>query len=229
MPSIRGLVFDLDGTLIDSVLDIAEAANHALGVSGYPARSVAEIRGYVGDGARVLLARAAELPVDDAELDPLLERFLDYYTAHPIAHTELLPCVRETLGALPPLPLALCTNKPRRTTDVVLAGLELANCFRVIVAGGDLPQKKPDPAPLRHIAKQLDVSPAELVMVGDGPQDIECARAAGTRSIGVENGIAQRERLLAARPDAMIPSLCALPELLRRWQSDPLAIVNEPS
>jgi phosphoglycolate phosphatase len=218
MPRIRGVVFDLDGTLIDSVLDIAEAANHALTVSGYPTRSVAEIRGYVGDGARVLLARAAEKPSDDPELDALFERFLDYYTAHPIAHTELLPCVRDTLGALSRLPLALCTNKPRRTTTAVVNGLELATSFQVIVAGDDLPQKKPDPAPLRHIAQRLGAAPAELVMVGDGPQDVECARAAGARSIGVENGIAQRERLLAARPDALIPTLCALPDLLERWQ-----------
>jgi phosphoglycolate phosphatase len=87
-----------------------------------------------------------------------------------------------------------------------------------VVAGGDLPQKKPDPAPLLHIAHRLDVPAAALVMVGDGAQDIEAARRAGARGVGVEGGIQPREHLLRAKPDTMLRSLSELPDLIRSWQ-----------
>ena len=218
MASVRGLVFDLDGTLIDSALDIAAACNHTLEQSGREPRRLEEIRTFVGDGARALLARAAELPNDAPELDGLLAVFLSYYTAHPTTHTRLLPGAREALAQFPDCRIALCTNKPRVTTAAVLAGLGLAGAFEVVMAGGDLPEKKPDPAPLLRIAAQLRLSPAELVMIGDGPQDVECARAAGARSVGVENGIADRARLHAARPDALIATLHELAALLASWQ-----------
>jgi phosphoglycolate phosphatase len=219
-PSIElGIVFDLDGTLIDSRLDIAGAANHALRVHGLPELSLDEISSYVGDGARLLLARAARLEPDAALLDPLLEAFLGYYGAHATDHTTLLPGAREALEALQHLPLALCTNKPRATTDVVLSNLRLSSEFKVVVAGGDLPKNKPDPLPLQHIAQRLGLSTAQLVMVGDGPQDIACAKAAGARSVGVEGGFQVREGLVAAEPDVLLASLLELPALVAGWLS----------
>ncbi len=182
VPAIQlGIVFDLDGTLIDSRLDIAAAANHALGARGLPQLSVPELSSFVGDGARLLLARAARLDPEAPELEPLLEAFLDYYAAHPTDHTELLSGAHEALAALAHLPLALCTNKPRRITDLVLAQLPLPTTFAVVVAGGDLPRNKPDPLPLQHVARALSLSTAQLVMVGDGPQDILCAKGPPVR------------------------------------------------
>jgi 2-phosphoglycolate phosphatase len=216
-----GLVFDLDGTLIDSRLDIAHATNHALAESGRPALSVDEISSYVGDGARVLLARAVRLEPDAAEVEPLLQSFLHYYDAHATDHTELLPGAHEALAALAHLPLALCTNKPRSTTNAVLSNLRFPAEFKVVVAGGDLPKNKPDPLPLQYIARELGLSTAELVMVGDGPQDILCAKAAGSRSVGVEGGIQTRERLIAAQPDVLLLSLAELPALVARWLTAP--------
>jgi phosphoglycolate phosphatase len=218
MAAVRALVFDLDGTLIDSLLDIAEACNHALHEAGLARRAIEDIQSFVGDGARSLLARAADSTLEDPKLDALLESFLAYYAAHPTTHTELLPGAREALGHFKDLRLALCTNKPRRTTDAVLAGLELTNCFEVVLAGGDLPQKKPHPAPLLQIARLFELRPAALVMIGDGPQDVECAHAAGARSVGVENGLADKARLYAARPDGLVADLHELPALIARWQ-----------
>jgi 2-phosphoglycolate phosphatase len=218
MPRVRALVFDLDGTLIDSVQDIAEACNHTLSEHGRATRRIEEIRTFIGDGARALLARAAGLPSEASELDALVERFLAYYTAHPTTHTTLLPGAREALGQFPDLRIALCTNKPRITTEAILAQLRLTDAFEVVLAGGDLPLQKPDPAPLLHIARLLELEPAELVMIGDGPQDILSARAAGARSVGVENGIADEARLRAARPDALVATLHELPALLAAWQ-----------
>ena len=212
-----GVVFDLDGTLIDSRQDIADSANHALATHGFTTLSMSEISSYVGDGARLLLARAARLEPDASELDELLKTFLAYYAQHPTDHTLLLPGAHEALSQLSHLPLALCTNKPRAIADAVLANLRLPVTFQVVVGGGDLPKSKPDPVPLLHIAERLGLSPAELVMVGDGAQDIACAKAAGAHSVGVEGGIQGQEAMLNAGPDVVVHTLAELPAVLERW------------
>ncbi len=217
LPVRLGIVFDLDGTLIDSRLDIAHAANYALAQNGFFCLSVDEIASYVGDGARLLVARAARVEPSSPEADRLVESFLEFYVAHPTDHTTLLPGAREALSALAHLPLALCTNKPRSSTDAVLANLPLPVSFRVVVAGGDLAKNKPDPLPLQHIAEKLSLTTPELVMVGDGPQDILCAKAAAARSVGVEGGILAHERLVASQPDELLRSLFELPALIERW------------
>ena len=212
---IRCVVFDLDGTLIDSRLDIAAATNHVLAERGLPTLPVERVASFVGDGAPALLARAANVPDDDPLVAELLGPFLDFYTAHPTPHTTFMPGALEALEALGGRrSLALCTNKPRRTTDAVLASLSLSRHFAVVLAGGDLPRKKPDPAPLFHIAERLGLAPHELAMVGDGSQDVEAGRAAGALTIGVRGGIIPFERLLAAAPDVMLDSLVELPALL---------------
>jgi 2-phosphoglycolate phosphatase len=213
---IEAVVFDLDGTLVDSRDDIVAAASHALGVHGWPGLPTAEIVGHVGDGARKLVARCARLPEDASEVDTLLATFLDYYTTHPTVYTTVLPGVEWTLEELEGAPLAVCTNKPRATTELVLHNLDLARHFTLVVAGGDLPRPKPDPMQLRFIADRLRVPTDRLVMVGDGPQDVECGRAVGALTVGVEGGLAPRERLLQARPDVLLGSIAELPGVLRR-------------
>ncbi len=215
--AIRAVVFDLDGTLIDSRLDIAAAANHMLRARGRDALGVDEVCRHVGNGARYLVAHVVGVEEDDPELESWLSSFLDYYTAHATDHTQPMPDALGVLDELSGLPLALCTNKPRATTDATLRGLSLDGYFRVVVAGDDLPTKKPDPGPLLHIARALAIFPDEMVMVGDGPQDIQCGRAVGARTVGVEGGILSRDALVAAGPDAMI-HLAELPRLLERWQ-----------
>lgn len=198
---LRALVFDLDGTLIDSHEDIVHAVNHALEHSGRLALDAATITSYVGDGSRKLMERASGVAPDDPELDRLNTEFLAYYAQHPTAFTRVYSGVHETLTRLQKVyTLALCTNKPRITTEPVLRELGLARYFAVIVAGDDLPQRKPDPAPLLHIARELDVKPGQLAMIGDGVQDIECGRNAGAFSVGVAFGMKSADGMLAAEP-----------------------------
>lgn len=214
------IVFDLDGTLVDSRADIVCATNFALRHNGRSALPDEQVTGFIGDGARTLMARAAELREDDARLEPFLEAFLDYYSAHAVVHTRLLPgavAVLDTLAA--GLPLALCTNKPRRTTLRVLDALGLRGYFAALSAGGDLPQKKPDPAPLLVLGERLGFAPAQLILVGDGPQDVECGRRAGARTVGVVGNIAPAELLERAGPDALLDGIGALPALLHRWRN----------
>jgi phosphoglycolate phosphatase len=216
-------VFDLDGTLIDSRGDIVAAVNHALGAVGRRKLPGQIIVGYVGDGARALCARAAQLPESSEEVDSILERFVDYYTRHPVDFTRWMPGAQEALEGLADLgelSLGICTNKPRRTTDAVLSALGVQTQFQVVVAGGDVPEKKPAPGPLLHAVKALGLGPEGVVMVGDGPQDVECARRAGVRAIAVPSGFCSVERLRQARPDVMLDSLLQLCDVVRRWRDE---------
>lgn len=218
MTAPRAIVFDLDGTLIDSSRDIAAALNHALEQRGFSALPLERVKSYVGDGARPLVARAAGLDVDDPRVAPLLADFLAYYTAHPATFSRPMPAAVETLVELgKTFPLALATNKPRETTDAALTVLDLARHFRVVVAGGDAPRPKPSGEALTFIADRLGVRPSELVMVGDGPQDVLAGRAAGARTVGVLGGMASDERLLATEPDAVLATLAELTALVELW------------
>jgi len=218
MKAPRAIAFDLDGTLVDSRKDIAAALNLALADSGRPALPEETIAGFVGDGARTLCARAAGLPEDHADVGRILEGYLRHYLEHPMAFTRWMPGAREALDELGGYELALMTNKPRPTVEAVLAGLGVADRFAAVVAEGDLPEKKPSPAPVLWIAKHLGISPAEIVVVGDGPQDVQAGRRAGARTVAVRGGFALRERLEASGPDALIESLAELPGIVNRWK-----------
>lgn len=213
------VVFDLDGTLIDSRGDITAAVNHALLGTGRNALPASVVGGYVGDGSRVLLARASKLPESDPEVDGLLERFIAYYLEHPIDFTKWAEGAPEVLDRVAELdlPICLCTNKARSVTDAILSALGVRTRFRVVYAGGDGPEKKPAPGPLLAIAKKLGLDPGSLVMVGDGSQDVECARGAGCRVIGVESTYSPRDKLLAAKPDIVLENLSGVAAVVRRW------------
>src|SRR6478735_902065 len=147
---------------------------------------------------------------------PHLDVFLDYYTDHAVDHTTLMPGASEVLAAMSGRKVALCTNKSRRTTLAVLSGLGITDRFDAIVSGGDTPKNKPSPDPLLLVAELLGVSAEELVMVGDGPQDILAARAVRAYGVGVRGGILPIERLVAAAPDVLLDDLTELPALLTR-------------
>jgi len=220
MATPRAIVFDLDGTLIDSLQDIAAAANHALARAGLPALSLDQVKRFVGDGARPLMARASGVDEHDPRFAPLLADFLDYYTANPATFSRPFPGALDALATLGArLSIALATNKPRRTTDATLRALDLERYFRVVVAGGDPPAPKPSPEPLLFIAERFGLEPAELVMVGDGPQDVQAGRAARARTVAVLGGMAEKERVLAAEPDAVLATLEELPALIESWSA----------
>lgn len=218
MHSPRAIVFDLDGTLIDSRGDIAAACNHALVATGRRSLSPEVIARFVGDGARTLCSRAAGLSEHEKDLDEVLEIFLEYYTEHPIDHTRWMPHAQRTLELVGVgMPIALCTNKARRVTDAVLTALGVRTRFAVVVAGGDLPEKKPAPGPIMACARAMRVEPSAMIVVGDGPQDVAAGRACGCRTVGVEGGFLPRDRLVASHPDVIIPSLAELPSVIQRW------------
>jgi phosphoglycolate phosphatase len=216
LAKVSGVVFDLDGTLVDSRRDIAEAANHALDKNGFDKLPHDELESYVGDGAPLLMSRAARLDAKDEKVRVLVADFLDYYAEHPIDHTGLMPGALQALQELQAYALGVCTNKPRRTSLAVIQGLRLEARFSGVVAGDDLPQRKPDPAPVVETARRMGVPVSEVIMVGDGPQDVLSGRAAGAYTVGVRGGIQAFERLAAAEPHALIDTLAELPALVSR-------------
>jgi phosphoglycolate phosphatase len=215
----RAVCFDLDGTLIDPRADIAAACNHALVLSGRKPLRQEVIARYVGDGARRLCARAAGLTDTDAELAPIVRAFMDYYLEHPVVGTVLLPHCLEMLDALQQVhvPMAVCTNKPRVVAERVLHALGLLDRFATVVGGGDTERPKPAADPLLLVASRLGVAPRELIMIGDGPQDVLAGKAVGARTIAVAGGFGPLAELQRLGPDVLVHSLADVAEIVERW------------
>jgi len=214
------VVFDLDGTLVDSVPDIASSTNHALGEYGIPARSEDDVRRWIGNGARRLMARAV---TDDMHGEPdgdLLERalasFVSHYTIHACVRSSVYPGTTDTLATLHGCGarLACVTNKPAEPARGLLAQLGLDTWFELVVGGDTLARAKPDPMPLRHALEVLAASPGSSVMVGDSVNDVLTARAAGVAVICTSYGYNHGRDIREAQPDAVVDSLAEIPALL---------------
>lgn len=187
--AVRLLVFDLDGTLVDSKVDLANSVNHALGAYGIPAIPHQAIYSYVGDGATMLIRRA----VGDERngiLHSVLETFLAHYRMHLLDTTAPYPGVPENLREWAgSYRMAVLTNKPLDMSRAVLSGLSLDRYFVDVVGGDSFDSKKPHPDGLLHIIRTQGVSPGETLMVGDSRNDVLAGKQAGARTCGVMYGI----------------------------------------
>ncbi|MBD3897156.1 phosphoglycolate phosphatase [Halomonas sp. ML-15] len=216
LQGVKLVVFDLDGTLVDSVPDLAAAVDAALADDGLSARGEARVRDWVGNGSHKLIERAlddalGELPSAERQ-ERGHARFLHHYGLAPNRLTRLYPGVREALDGLraADMPLGLVTNKPQAFIAPILEGFGLADHFGLCLGGDALPQKKPDPAPLLHLARHFRVAPGDCLMVGDSRHDIEAGRRAGFRTLAVPYGYNHGEPVAASRPDALVESLAEL-------------------
>ena len=206
---VRALIFDLDGTLIDSKLDLALAVNATLEHMGRRALAHEQIYGYVGDGASMLVKRALGDGTTDADAEAGLSYFLSY-RAHMLDNTITYPGVREGLALLQHHPMAVLTNKPVRFSQGILDGLGIAGYFRFVYGGNSFQTKKPDPEGVNVLLRDLAVAPLEAMMIGDSAVDVRTARNAGTWACGVTYGLGA-EGLRAHPPDLMLDSLADLP------------------
>jgi len=205
------ILFDLDGTLIDSAPDLAVAVNHMLETLNRATFSENIIRFWVGNGAQVLVRRALSGQSEiNEDLDPVLfenalEIFLSFYAQNLAVTTVTYPNVPTTLNTLKEAGyrLAIVTNKPFDFVAPILKGLNLDGLFELHLGGDSLSQKKPDPAPLLHVCEQLDVTVEQCVMVGDSKNDILAANAAKMQSIGVSYGYNYGEDIGIYNPDAV--------------------------
>jgi phosphoglycolate phosphatase len=222
--AVGAVAFDLDGTLLDTIHDLAAAVNLLLADLGHAPLPVATIRDLVGKGMPNLIRRAlaatrgvAPVAVGDAELADVLPRYQTHYAA--ILGRETVPYPGVVAGlermAAMGLPLAVITNKATRFVrpHLALAGIE--PFFRVVIGGDDLPLKKPHPAALLHAARALGVEPARMLMVGDSGNDAQAARAAGCPVLIVPYGYNEGTPVQNLDADGIVDSLLAVADRLQ--------------
>jgi phosphoglycolate phosphatase len=191
----QAIIFDLDGTLVDSAGDLRAALNILLKDRGFRSIEAGEIKAMIGDGVLKLVERGlTAVKGDPTRASALLPHFLEIYQANPATLTRCYPGVIETLESLrlANFRMAVVTNKPVAATKAILRELSLARFFPVIVGGDSVPKRKPDPAPLLEAARQLQLDVDKLLMVGDNIHDVEAAHAAGMRCIAVSYGYHHR-------------------------------------
>ncbi len=215
---LEAVIFDLDGTLIDSAPTITATLARLLDEHGCPALTLETVTRLVGDGGRTLVARAFHavgLPVDDAGLDRLARRYAELLAEHPPGPEVLFPGVPEALAGLADRGIALgvCSNKPARAIAGTLESTGLAPFFAVALGGDSLPERKPDPAPLLETIRRLGRRPRRSVMVGDSENDAMTAQAAGVPFVGVSFGYA-RVPLSELPVDRIIDAFDELPKAL---------------
>lgn len=212
--AVRALIFDLDGTLIDSKLDLALSINATLKHMGREALAHERIFGMVGSGASVLVQRALGLKnVSDEEVQMGLAYFLSYYRSHMLDNTVACSGVREGLALLQNQSMAVLTNKPVNFSRAILDGLDLSRHFRFVYGGNSFEQKKPHPMGVETLLRELGAQPQEAMIIGDSEIDIQTARNSGIWACGVTYGLGA-ERLRAFPPDLLLDSLTELPAYL---------------
>jgi phosphoglycolate phosphatase len=214
---IKLLIFDLDGTLIDSRLDLVHSVNAMLRHFNRPELPDEVIASYVGDGAPVLIRRALGDPKDQSKVKEALEYFLAYYRVHKLDHTRLYPGIKEMLGSSGGSnglrrQMAILSNKPVVPTRAIVEALGVREFFTQVYGGNSFSSKKPDPEGVRTILGDAKAIPTEAVMIGDSAVDVITGRNAGLWTCGVTYGFAPHT-LSEAPPDVSVDSVEELKEL----------------
>ena len=219
---VKAVMIDLDGTLADTIPDLAAATNLMLRELGRPVQDVERIRDFVGKGIPRLVERAlagsveGTAPADQmARALPIFERC---YAEENGRHSVLYPGVNDGLLAMRSmeLPLACVTNKSGRFTVPLLEQLGIARFFDQVIAGDTLPQKKPDPAQLLHACRAFSIAPREMLMIGDSGNDALAARAAGCPVFCVTYGYNEGQDVRELDVDAIVPSLIEAKRLIQK-------------
>ncbi len=205
------LAFDLDGTLVDSSSDLASSVNAMLAqlAPGVPALPLPVVRGFIGEGAAVLISRSLARAGVELPLEQALPAFLAAYRQRLLETTRCYPGIPEALTALHGHTLTVLTNKPGDLSRLLLDGLGLLPRFAHVIGGGDLPTRKPDPQGLLELMRRCGCDAGRTLFVGDSRVDVETGRAAGVPVLGVTWGL-DPEGLRAAGPDALIDSARSL-------------------
>jgi phosphoglycolate phosphatase len=213
------LIFDLDGTLIDSSFDLVLSTNAMLRHLGRQEIDAAAVTSYVGDGAPKLVRRALGQSVQEDEFETAYRYFIRYYREHALDHTDLYPGMRDAIRQLHNRgnTLAVLTNKPAKISEDILNGLQVAPFFFRIYGGDSFPTKKPDPTGVSLLIKEAGVTQGQTTVIGDTSVDIRTAKAAAVRSCGVTWGF-KPESLYEPPADLLVKDPGELVELLSAQQ-----------
>lgn len=210
--AVKLLIFDLDGTLVDSRVDITNAINHAVKDYGLGPFSVEKITSMVGRGITKLLEDLLK-PYPEIPINDVIERFLEHYEKHIIDNTRPYPGAMDVLEELRDYKKVVISNKRENLSKKTLEGLGLLGYFEIVLGSDSTPEKKPSPVPVRRVLEELNVSPHEAAIIGDSDLDIKAGKAAGILTIAVSYGYRPRELLLEA--DHIIDSIKKLPDLIK--------------
>jgi phosphoglycolate phosphatase len=208
------IIFDQDGTLVDSRIDIANAVNYALKVLGLPLLDIGTITGYVGEGVTRLIEKALRHFGEPLEIDNARLLFIEYYSSHLTNNTYLYPGVVETLEYFREKRKAVISNKMEALTRDLLKDLGVLNHFEIVLGGDSTERKKPFPDPVLRVLRDLGINSSRALMVGDSPTDIEAGKGAGVLTCGVTYGYRGKDEILKAGPDLLIGSLLELKGLI---------------
>ncbi|MEW6740351.1 MAG: HAD family hydrolase [Nitrospirota bacterium] len=216
---VKLIIFDLDGTLIDSSIDITNAINYAIEPYGVKPITIEETISLVGEGITRLMEKIVVSHQPSAislSRDLLVERFLDYYSAHLVDRTTVYPGVRETLERLKDYKKAVISNKREALSTKILNDLGLLKYLDLVVGSDTTPERKPSPIPILHVLSKLNIKPEDAVIVGDSNFDIEAGKAAGIKTIAVTYGYRPLDLLKGA--DFIINRMDKLLDILRRFE-----------
>ena len=212
MEKIDLMIFDLDGTLIDSGNDLASAVNYTLEEMSMPPLSREKITGYVGDGIKILIERSIGEENTD-RLEEALDIFIAYYTDHILDTTDLYPGVKDVLRHFENKKKVIVTNKIYRLSSKITNGLKIEEYFEEIIGRDSAPYKKPDPALLVSLAQKYSAEIGRTVVIGDGLNDIKLAKKSSAISCALLNGLGIRDKLLELNPDYACEDISELKEL----------------
>jgi phosphoglycolate phosphatase len=208
------LIFDLDGTLVDSKKDLTASVNYIRTRFDLPVLTEEEIARFIGNGALMLIRRALDTKGTEDNVQEGLQMFLSYYRAHMLDSTALYPGVRETLDRLSDCKLAVLTNKPVHFSCAMLDGLGIYRHFMAVYGGNSFDHKKPDPVGIYQILSDTKGQREKTWMIGDSAVDVLTGRNAGVTTCGVTYGYAT-ETFKDAQPDFLIESFPDLEQLIK--------------
>lgn len=200
-PPLEGLIFDLDGTLADTFVDLGEALNATRRAFGMMALPHQQLRMHIGWGAEYLVRELVP------GCEGALECFLDFYRRGCLRHTRLRPGAHAILQRFAGRPMAVVTNKPIAHTERILGGLGIRRAFELVLGGDSLPQRKPHPLPIEQVLRSWQLPANRVVLIGDGVQDLQAAHAARVRALGVLGGVGSPRELARWNPERILTHL----------------------
>ncbi|MFQ5770334.1 MAG: HAD family hydrolase [bacterium] len=212
MQKIDLLIFDLDGTLVDTRQDLTNSVNYARDSLGLPPLELTQVMQYVGNGVRKLMERSLPQPLKETT-DDAITHFRNHYREHLLDCSTLYPGVEEVLHHFHQKKMVVISNKPEEFCRTILEGVQIVSYFDLILGGDTLSFLKPSPEPILHVLKQLKIRSEKTVIIGDGTTDIEAGLKAKVLTCAVTYGFRAKEILLQAQPDYVVQEIQELKRL----------------
>lgn len=210
---IELIIFDLDGTLIDSKVDIISSANHMLASLGLEKRNPIEVMGFIGTGVRQLMIDSLG-PKAIGRLDEAIKVYKDIYRVHMFDTTTLYPNVPQILEYFKDTKKAIMSNKSLEFTELALERFGIEKYFLKVFGGDDENCRKPNPHPIINLMQEFKVQPEAAIIIGDSVLDVQSGKAAGILTCGVTYGIGRKEDVIAAKPDFVIDNIAKLKDII---------------